>query len=32
MEGTYLVKEEVNGEFFEIKIPRFQLIQPDQLN
>lgn len=32
MEGTYLVKEEMSGDFFEVKIPRFQLIQPDQLN
>lgn len=32
MEGTYLVKEEMYGDFIEVEIPRFQLIQPDQLN
>lgn len=32
MEGTYLVKEDIHGDFFEVTIPRFQLVQPDQLN
>jgi ApaG protein len=32
MQGTYLVKDEMSGELFDIEIPRFQLVLPDQLN
>ena len=32
MQGTYLVKNEKSGDFFDITIPRFQLVLPNQLN
>lgn len=32
MHGTYLMKREVDGETFEIFIPRFELIVPRRLN
>lgn len=32
MEGIYLIKDEVTGDLFEVKIPRFHLVQPDKLN
>lgn len=32
MEGSYMIKNESTGDFFEVEIPRFQLIEPNLLN
>ena len=32
MEGSYMIKIERTGDFFEVEIPRFHLIEPTLLN
>lgn len=32
MEGSYMIRNELTGDFFEIEIPRFNLIEPKLLN
>lgn len=32
MEGSYMMKNELTGDFFEVEIPRFHLIEPKLLN
>jgi len=32
MEGSYMIKNELTGDFFEVEIPRFHLIEPNLLN
>lgn len=32
MEGSYMIKNELTGDIFEVEIPRFHLIEPTLMN